>query len=157
MYDQSTQYTFSALEQRHIVINIWQIEAGYEEQSNMKDTFLINIHSSKQIDHWIQSIKDKITTKAHKLSDLILETRRILLIRVGFNEGVRRTQGLECHPNVTCGEISGHYIDLPSTYSNLSHVPITTTADMRTGVHYTTHANKRAFPFFALEHNPYKN
>ncbi|MAQ72727.1 MAG: hypothetical protein CMD49_00255 [Gammaproteobacteria bacterium] len=121
-------------------------------------TRLVRLHNEiLEKNETTESIKDKITTKAHKLSDLILELRRILLIRVGFNEGVRRTQGLECHPNVTCGEISGHYIDLPSTYSNLSHVPITTTADMRTGVHYTTHANKRAFPFFALDHNPYKN
>ena len=28
---------------------------------------------------------------------------------------------------------------------------------MRTGIHYTTHVNKRAFPFFALKHNPFKN
>ena len=27
---------------------------------------------------------------------------------------------------------------------------------MRTGVYYTTHANKRAFPFFELSHNPFK-
>ena len=36
-------------------------------------------------------------------------------------------------------------------------MPVTTAADMRTGVYYTTHANKRAFPFFALDHNPVKN
>ena len=40
-------------------INIWNIEEGYEEQSNVKDTFLINMHSSKQIDNWMLSIKDK--------------------------------------------------------------------------------------------------
>ena len=40
-------------------INIWNIESGYEEQSNIKDTFLINMHSSKQIDNWINSIKDE--------------------------------------------------------------------------------------------------
>ena len=28
---------------------------------------------------------------------------------------------------------------------------------MRTGIHYTIYANKRAFPFFALKHNPFKN
>ena len=41
-----------------------------------------------------------------KLSDLIIETRRILLTKVGLNVGVRRSQGLECQPNVSCGEIS---------------------------------------------------
>ena len=133
-------------------------DGAFHHYRNKSYTRLVRLHNEiLDKSETPESIKDKITTKAHKLSDLILETRRILLIRVGFNEGVRRTQGLECHPNVTCGEISGHYIDLPSTYSNLSHVPITTTADMRTGVHYTTHANKRAFPFFALDHNPYKN
>ena len=133
-------------------------DGAFHHYRNKSYTRLVRLHNEiLDKSETPESIKDKITTKAHKLSDLILELRRILLIRVGFNEGVRRTQGLECHPNVTCGEISGHYIDLPSTYSNLSHVPITTTADMRTGVHYTTHANKRAFPFFALDHNPYKN
>ena len=104
-----------------------------------------------------EMIKDKVSLKADKLSELILETRRILLIRVGLGQhGVRRTQGLECHPNVSVGEISGHFVNLPSDYSSLSQVPMTTTADMRTGVYYTTHANKRAFPFYALEHNPFK-
>ena len=94
---------------------------------------------------------------AASLSDLILETRRILLTKVGFNVGVRRSQGLECQPNVTCGEISGENINLPKSYSKLQQVPLTTHADMRTGIHYTTHANKRAFPFFALDHNPFKS
>ncbi len=104
-----------------------------------------------------ESIKDRITSRAGKLNKLILETRRILLKKVGFNVGVRRTQGLECQPNVTCGEISGKNINLPRSYSKLNQVPLTTHADMRTGIHYRTHANKRAFPFFALKHNPYKN
>ena len=102
-------------------------------------------------------VKDKVSLKADMLSELILETRRILLIRVGLGQGVRRSQGLECHPNVSVGEISGHFVNLPSDYSNLGQVPMTTSADMRTGVYYTTHANKRAFPFFALDHNPIKN
>ena len=58
---------------------------------------------------------------------------------------------------MTCGEISGGNIKLPKSYTNLNKVPLTTHADMRTGVHYTTHANKRAFPFFALNKNPYKD
>ncbi len=104
-----------------------------------------------------ESIKDRISNRANKLTDLILETRRILLTKVDFSIGVRRSQGLECQPNVTCGEISGKNIDLPNAYSKLNKVPLTTHADMRTGIHYTTHANKRAFPFFALDHNPFKN
>ena len=102
-------------------------------------------------------LKDKISSKADKLSDLILETRRILLVKVGFGSGIRRTQGLECHPNVAVGEISGESVKLPNEYANLNKVPLTTKADMRTGVYYTTHANKRAFPFFQLDHNPFKN
>ena len=105
----------------------------------------------------LKNIKDKVTDKANVLSDLIIETRRILLIRVGYNEGVRRTKGLDCHPSVTAGEMSGHYVKLPGDYSSLNQVPLTTTADMRTGVYYKTHANKRAYPFFSLSHNPFKN
>ena len=113
-----------------------------------------NILSSKES---AESIKDRISERATKLNDLILETRRILLSKVDFSIGVRRSQGIECQPNVTCGEISGNNVKLPENYSRLNQVPLTTHADMRTGVHYTTHANKRAFPFFALKHNPFKN
>ena len=121
-------------------------------------TRLIKLHDEiLNSDESSESIKDRISKRAMKLSDLIIETRRILLTKVGLNVGVRRSQGLECQPNVSCGEISGNNIDLPGTYSNLNEVPITTHADMRTGIHYTTHANKRAFPFFALKHNPFKN
>ena len=121
-------------------------------------TRLIKLHDEiLNSDESSESIKDRISKRAMKLSDLIIETRRILLTKVGLNVGVRRSQGLECQPNVSCGEISGNNIDLPGTYSNLNDVPITTHADMRTGIHYTTHANKRAFPFFALKHNPFKN
>ena len=121
-------------------------------------TRLIKLHDKIiYSDESSESIKDRISRRATKLSELIIETRRILLKKVGFNTGVRRSQGLECQPNVTCGEISGKNIDLPNSYSKLNDVPITTHADMRTGVHYTTHANKRAFPFFALKHNPFKN
>ena len=101
--------------------------------------------------------KNEITDIAENLSDLILETRRLLLDSVGLDEGVRRTKGLDSHPNVAVSEISGNNIKLPKEYSNLNKVPVTTAADMRTGVYYTTHANKRAFPFFALDHNPVKN
>ncbi len=121
-------------------------------------TRLIKLHDEiLNSDESSESIKDRISKRAMKLSDLVIDTRRILLTKVGLNVGVRRSQGLECQPNVSCGEISGNNIDLPDTYSNLNEVPITTHADMRTGIHYTTHANKRAFPFFALKHNPFKN
>ena len=101
-------------------------------------------------------IKDKVSSKADNLSELILETRRILLVKVGFGSGIRRSQGLECHPNVAVGEIPGNSVKLPNDYAVLKKVPVTSTADMRTGVYYTTHANKRAFPFFQLGHNPFK-
>ncbi len=121
-------------------------------------TRLIKLHDGiLNSDESAESIKDRISSRAYKLADLIIETRRILLTKVGFNVGVRRSQGLECQPNVTCGEISGENINLPKPYSKLQQVPLTTHADMRTGIHYTTHANKRAFPFFALDHNPFKS
>ena len=103
-----------------------------------------------------ESTKDNISNKADKLSDLILEARRLLLVKVGLGSGIRRSQGLECHPNVAVGEISGESIMLPDDYSMLKKVSVTSTADMRTGVYYTTHSNKRAFPFFELSHNPFK-
>ena len=81
---------------------------------------------------------------------LILDTRRKLLSKVDYGIGVRRSQGLECQPNVTCGEISGNTIKLPEFYSILNEVPITTHADMRTGIHYTTHANKRAIRSYTI-------
>ena len=134
------------------------LEGLFHHYRKKSYTRLIKLHdeilSSKES---AESIKDRISQRATKLNDLILETRRILLSKVDFSIGVRRSQGLECQPNVTCGEISGKNINLPEKYSKLNQVPLTTHADMRTGVHYTTHANKRAFPFFALSHNPFKN
>ena len=100
------------------------------------------------------TIKDKVTEKAAQLNDLILETRRRLLSRVGLGYGVRRTPGMDASPNVTAGEISGHYCNIPADYSILCHVPLTMAADIRTGVDYRTPANRRAYPFFELDHNP---
>jgi len=102
------------------------------------------------------SVKDKVTEKASSLSDLILQTRRRLLRKVGMEHGVRRSHGLDASPNVTAGEISGHYFNLPADYVPLSHVPLTVAADIRTGVDYSTPSNKRAEPFYELEHNPLK-
>ena len=100
------------------------------------------------------TIKDKVTEKAAQLNDLILETRRRLLSQVGLGYGVRRTPGMDASPNVTAGEISGHYCNIPAAYSLLCHVPLTMAADIRTGVDYRTPANRRAWPFYQLDHNP---
>lgn len=101
------------------------------------------------------TVKDKVTHKAMCLSDLILETRRKLLDRVQLEQGVRRTHGLDASPNVTAGEISGHYLNLPPDYVTLAHVPLTIAADIQTGIDYSTPSNKRARPFFELDHNPF--
>ncbi len=101
-----------------------------------------------------ESIKDKVTEKAAELTDLILETRRRLLSQVGLGYGVRRTPGMDASPNVTAGEISGHYCNMPPDYGLLCHVPLTMAADIRTGVDYRTPANRRAYPFYELPHNP---
>ena len=100
------------------------------------------------------TIKDKVTEKSAQLTDLILETRRRLLSQVGLGYGVRRTPGMDASANVTAGEISGHYCNIPPAYSVLCHVPLTMVADIRTGVDYRTPANRRAYPFYELDHNP---
>jgi len=101
-------------------------------------------------------VKNRVTHKAILLSNLILETRRTLLQKFGLDMGVRRTQALSVSPNVTAGEISGHYLNLPADYVNLAYVPLTVAADIQTGVNYNTPSNKRALPFFELPHNPFK-
>ncbi len=134
------------------------IEGLFHHYRGKSYTRLIKLHNDiLSSDETSESIKDRISNRAQKLNILILDTRRKLLSKVDFGIGVRRSQGLECQPNVTCGEISGNTIKLPEFYSILNKVPLTTHADMRTGIHYTTHANKRAFPFFSLDHNPFKN
>ncbi len=138
--------------------NIRFLEGLFHHYRKKSYTRLIKLHDEiLSSNESAESIKDRISQRAYNLNDLILETRRILLSKVNFGIGVRRSQGLECQPNVTCGEISGNSVNLPDSYSSLNKVPLTTHADMRTGIHYTTHANKRAFPFFALNKNPYKN
>ncbi len=101
-----------------------------------------------------QTVKNKVTDKAQRLADLILETRRQLLNKVNMDQGVRRTPGMDASPNITAGEISGHYFNYPADYSLLAHVPLTVAADMKTGVDYSTPSNKRAKPFYELKHNP---
>ncbi len=102
-----------------------------------------------------ETVKDKVTQKAMLLSDLILETRRQLLKKVGLETGVRRSRGMTASPNVTAGEISGHYFNLSADYVDLAHVPLTIAADIQTGVDYSTPSNKRALPFYELPHNPF--
>ncbi|MCW8853539.1 MAG: hypothetical protein OQK76_02430 [Gammaproteobacteria bacterium] len=101
-----------------------------------------------------ETVKEKVTDKAQDLADLILDTRRVLLNKVNLEEGVRRTPGMDASPNVTAGEISGHYFNYPGDYHLLAHVPLTIAADMKTGVDYSTPSNKRAKPFYQLDHNP---
>lgn len=101
-------------------------------------------------------VKEKVTKKANDLSDLILETRRAILKKGHMDQGVRRSHGLDASPNVTAGEISGHYLNLPADYIGLSAVPLTIAADIQTGVDYSTPSNKRAYPFYELDYNPYK-
>ena len=98
------------------------------------------------------SIKEKISQKAENLSALIVSTRRKLLDKVGLGHGVSRSQ--DASPNVTAAEISGHYGNIPSSYAKLAHTNLTIAADIKTGIHYDTSVNKRAFPFYELNHNP---
>jgi len=135
------------------------IDGGFHHFRNVTYSRLVRLHNEvitgeKETP---DSIKDLVTDKAASLSELILETRRLLLKKVGLETGVRRSAGLDAHPSVTAGEISGHYLNLPSDYVSLSSVPLTIAADIRTGVDYHTAANKRAYPFFELDHNPFKH
>ena len=58
-------------------------------------------------------------------------------------------------PNVTAGEISGHFCNIPSAYSKLAHTLILRLLQiLKLVVHYDTSVNKRAYPFYELEHNP---
>jgi len=100
------------------------------------------------------TVKEKVSDKSQKVAELILETRRIMLNKVDLEQGVRRTAGMDAAPNVTAGEISGHYFNYPADYSVLSHIPLTIAADMKTGIDYSTPSNKRAKPFYELDHNP---
>ena len=101
-----------------------------------------------------ETIKSKLSSKAEDLSELLILTRRKFLDKVGFGHGISRTHGLDPSPNVIIGEISGHYVNMPASYAKLSHTNLTVLADIKTGVHYETSVNKRAFPFYELNHNP---
>ena len=122
---------FSGDELRNFKDSVQFLDGAFHHYRTKSYTRLVRLHN-EIIDDSLnaEQIKDKVSDKADKLSDLILETRRILLVKVGLGAGVRRTQGLDCHPNVAVGEISGHFVKLPSDYSNLNQVPVTTAADL---------------------------
>ena len=132
------------------------LDGCYHHYRNKSFSRLVRMHneiitSSSETQN---SIKSKISDKAEELSELIIVTRRKLLDKVGLGHGVSRSHGLDASPNVTAGEVSGHYGNIPSTYAKLAHTNLTVTADIKTGVHYDTSVNKRAFPFYELNHNP---
>ncbi len=134
------------------------MDGGFHHFRNVTYSRLVRLHNEVITgDETPDSIKDLVTEKAASLSQLIMETRRLLMKKVSLESGVRRTVGMDAHPSVTAGEISGHYLNLPSDYVSLSSVPLTIAADIRTGVDYKTAANKRAYPFFELDHNPFKD
>lgn len=133
------------------------LDGGFHHFRNTTYSRLVRLHNEVITGGLTpDAIKDLVTEKAANLSQLIMETRRLLLKKVGLETGVRRTVGMDAHPSVAAGEISGHYLNLPSDYVSLSCVPLTIAADIRTGVDYSTAANKRAYPFFELNHNPFK-
>lgn len=134
------------------------MDGGFHHFRNVTYSRLVRLHNEVITgEETPDSIKDLVTDKAASLSQLIMDTRRLLLKKVGLETGVRRTVGMDASPSVTAGEISGHYLNLPSDYVSLSSVPLTIAADIRTGVDYSTASNKRAFPFFELDHNPFKD
>lgn len=134
------------------------MDGGFHHFRNVTYSRLVRLYNEVLTgDETPESVKDLVTEKAASLSQLIMETRRRLLKKVDMDSGVRRTVGMDAHPSVTAGEISGHYLNLPSDYVSLSSVPLTIAADIRTGVDYSTASNKRAYPFFELDHNPFKD
>jgi len=131
-------------------------DGAFHHYRNMAYIRLVRLYNAVVTDgsETPESIRDRVTAKSKNLSDLILKTRRKLMGNVDLVHHVRRTYGIDASPNVTAGEISGHYFNLPVDYLPLSHVPLTIAADIRTGIDYNTPANKRVKPFYALDHNP---
>jgi len=132
------------------------LDGCYHHYRNKSFSRLVRMHNEiiTSPSETQNSIKSKISDKAEELSELIIVTRRKLLDKVGLGHGVSRSHGLDASPNVTAGEVSGHYTNIPSAYAKLAHTNLTVTADIKTGVHYDTSVNKRAFPFYELNHNP---
>ncbi len=74
------------------------LDGAFHHYRTKSYTRLVRLHNEILEDSTdAETIKDKVSVKAEKLSELIVETRRILLIKAGLGEGVRRTKGLECH------------------------------------------------------------
>ena len=146
--------TDSNLEKDKAIVRF--LDGCYNHFRNKSFSRLVRMHNEIIIDssETQNSIKEKISIKAENLSELIISTRRKLLDKVGLGHGVSRSHGLDASPNVTAGEISGHFCNLPPAYSKLAHTNLTVTADIKTGIHYDTPVNKRAYPFYELNHNP---
>ena len=146
--------TDSNLEKDKAIVRF--LDGCYNHFRNKSFSRLVRMHNEIIIDssETQNSIKEKISIKAENLSELIISTRRKLLDKVGLGHGVSRSHGLDASPNVTAGEISGHFCNLPSAYAKLAHTNLTVTADIKTGIHYDTPVNKRAYPFYELNHNP---
>ena len=132
------------------------LDGCYHHYRNKSFSRLVRMHNEivTSSSETQSSIKSKISDKAEELSELIILTRRKLLDKVGLGHGVSRSHGLDASPNVTAGEISGHFCNIPSSYSKIAYTNLTVTADIKTGIHYDTSVNKRAYPFYELEHNP---
>ena len=144
----------SELERDRAIVRF--LDGCYHHYRNKSFSRLVRMHNEivTTSTETQNSIKAKISDKAEGLSELIIATRRKLLDKVGLGHGVSRSHGLDASPNVTAGEISGHFCNMPSSYSKLAHTSLTVTADIKTGIHYDTSVNKRAYPFYELEHNP---
>ena len=110
------------------------LDGCYNHFRNKSFSRLVRMHNEIVIDssETQNSIKEKISIKAENLSELIISTRRKLLDKVGLGHGVSRSHGLDASPNVTAGEISGHFCKLPASYSQLAHTNLTVTADIKT-------------------------
>ena len=74
------------------------IEGLFHHYRAKSYTRLIKLHDDILSSDETSIYKNRISTRAHKLNNLILDTRRKLLSKVDFGIGVRRSQGLECQP-----------------------------------------------------------
>lgn len=100
----------------------------------------------------IKDIKSDLSKNSKKLSSVIIETIQLLHKKAGLDFKVEENSN--SYPNVTACEIPGANCNIPEDYSILKESNLTVAAEIRTGVHYNTSVNKRAFPFFELDNNP---
>ena len=94
----------------------------------------------------IKDIKSDLSKNSKKLSSVIIETIQLLHEKAGLDFKVEENSN--SYPNVTACEIPGANCNIPEDYSILKESNLTVAAEIRTGVHYNTSVNKRAFPFF---------